>query len=177
MFKGLKGGCVEFQVGDKVVYPSQGVSVVESISEEVLGGEKIECYNLRLLTTESKVVVPICNTQRVGLRPLSDPPTVAGIMKRLSGDGVEDAKDWKDRYRLNLDRIKTGMLDEIVDVLLCLADVAARKTLSFRERKMFDHARQLLVFEVAEVEGRPIEIVDREVEEALNRDVGAQEGV
>jgi CarD family transcriptional regulator len=88
-------------------------------------------------------------------------------MRRLRREGVEGENDWKDRYRLNLDRIKTGDLEEIVDVLLCLADVSSRKTLSFRERKMFDHARQLLVVEVAEVSDRPVEEVDAEVEEIL----------
>jgi CarD family transcriptional regulator len=159
---------VEFEVGDKVVYPSQGVSVVESISEEVLAGSAMQCYNLRLLTTDSKVVVPVSNTLRVGLRPLSEAPVVARIMRRLHDRNTDGDNNWKDRYRTNLDRIKTGELDEIVDVLLCLSEVASRKTLSFRERKMFDHARQLLVFEVAEVEGRPVEEVDREVSEALS---------
>ena len=90
-------------------------------------------------------------------------------MKRLRANDPSAAHDWKDRYRANLDRIKTGDLQEIVDVLLCLADVAGRKTLSFRERKMYDHARQLLVFEVAEVEGRDADEVDQEVEEILGR--------
>lgn len=159
---------MEFQVGDKVVYPSQGVSVVESITDEVLAGASMRCYSLRLLTTDSKVVVPVANSERVGLRPLSAKPEVAKAMKRLKQAEGEDNDDWKDRYRANLDRIKTGELGEIVDVLLCLAEVAGRKTLSFRERKMFDHARQLLVHEVAEVERRPAGDVDREVVEALD---------
>ena len=159
---------MEFSVGDKVVYPSQGVSVVESITDEVLAGTEMRCYNLRLLTTESKVVVPVDNSERVGLRPLSASPDVTAAMKRLKHAEGEDNDDWKDRYRANLDRIKTGELDEIVDVLLCLAEVAGRKTLSFRERKMFDHARQLLVYEVAEVERRSADEVDREVIEALD---------
>ncbi len=166
---------MEYQVGDKVVYPSQGVSVVESISEEVLAGSSMECYNLRLLLNDSKVVVPICNISRVGIRPLSEPPVVLEIMRRLRGEGDGGAADWKDRYRVNLDRIKTGLLDEIVEVLLCLAKVATRKALSFRERKMFDHARQLLVLEVAEVEGREFDEVEKEVEEALSRHMGAIE--
>jgi CarD family transcriptional regulator len=170
-----KGGPVEYHIGDKVVYPSQGVSIVESISEEELAGSKMQCYNLRLLSTDSKVVVPVTNTTRVGLRPLSEVPEVLRIMKRLRGEGDGGASDWKDRYRANLDRLKTGLLDEIVDVLLCLAKVATRKSLSFRERKMFDHARQLLVFEVAEVEGRSVEEVDKEVDEALSRHMGAAE--
>jgi CarD family transcriptional regulator len=165
---------VEYHVGDKVVYPSQGVSIVESISEEELAGAKMQCYNLRLLSTDSKVVVPVTNTTRVGLRPLSEALEVSRIMKRLRGEGDGGASDWKDRYRANLDRLKTGLLDEIVDVLLCLAKVATRKSLSFRERKMFDHARQLLVFEVAEVEGRSVEEVDKEVDEALSRHMGTE---
>jgi CarD family transcriptional regulator len=165
---------VEYHVGDKVVYPSQGVSIVESISEEELAGAKMQCYNLRLLSTDSKVVVPVTNTIRVGLRPLSEALEVSRIMKRLRGEGDGGASDWKDRYRANLDRLKTGLLDEIVDVLLCLAKVATRKSLSFRERKMFDHARQLLVFEVAEVEGRSVEEVDKEVDEALSRHMGTE---
>jgi CarD family transcriptional regulator len=135
----------------------------------------MKCYNLRLLSTDSKVVVPVSNTSRVGLRPLSEGTEVLRIMKRLRGEGDGGASDWKDRYRANLDRLKTGLLDEIVDVLLCLAKVATRKSLSFRERKMFDHARQLLVFEVAEVEGRPVEDVDQEVEAALNRHMSTEE--
>jgi len=163
---------VEFQVGDKVVYPSQGVSVVESISDQVLAGAPVQCYNLRLLSTESRVMVPVSNSERVGLRPLSETGLVTQIMKRLRDKDVGEEHDWKDRYRANLERIKTGALEEIVDVLLCLADVASRKTLSFRERKMFDHARQLLVVEVSEVEGREIDDVEREVEDALGQPLG-----
>ena len=158
---------MEFSVGDKVVYPSQGVSVVESISEEELAGMTLSCYTLRLLSTDSKVMVPVANSERVGLRPLSDKPVVARALNRLRSGDADGGEDWKDRYRANLDRIKTGDLDEIVDVLRCLAEVAGRKTLSFRERKMYDHARQLLVVEVAEVEDRGIPEVEQEIDDAL----------
>jgi CarD family transcriptional regulator len=162
---------VDFSVGDKVVYPSQGVSVVESITEEELAGTRMSCYNLRLLSTESKVMVPVTNSERVGLRPLSDKPVVKSALERLRSADADGTEDWKDRYRANLDRIKTGELDEIVDVLRCLADVAGRKTLSFRERKMYDHARQLLVVEVAVVEDRDIEEVGQEIDDALGQPV------
>jgi CarD family transcriptional regulator len=158
---------VRFKVGDKVVYPSQGVSTVESISNEVLAGTDMKCYHLRLIGSESKVMVPVTNSERVGLRPLAEKKSVKLALKRLKTSEGENAEDWKDRYRANLERIKTGDLDEIVDVLLCLAEVAGRKTLSFRERKMYDHARQLLVYEVAEVDGRSVEKVEQQVEDAL----------
>jgi CarD family transcriptional regulator len=158
---------VRFKVGDKVVYPSQGVSIVEEISAEVFAGTEMKCYHLRLIGSDSKVMVPVDNSERVGLRPLSEKKLVKKVMRRLKAAEGENAEDWKDRYRANLDRIKTGDLDEIVDVLLCLAEVAGRKTLSFRERKMYDHARQLLVNEVAEVEKREATKVEQQVEDAL----------
>lgn len=160
---------MEFNIGDKVVYPSQGVSVVESITEEELAGCTMNCYTLRLLSTESKVVVPVTNSVRVGLRPLSEKTAVAGALERLSSAETNGVEDWKDRYRANLERIKTGDLDEIVDVLRCLAEVAGRKTLSFRERKMYDHARQLLVVETAVVQDREIPEVEKEIDDALGQ--------
>ncbi len=115
---------MRFKVGDKVVYPSQGVSVVEQISKEVLAGTEMKCYHLRLVGSDSKVMVPVDNSERVGLRPLSEKKQVKKVMRRLKAAEGENAEDWKDRYRANLERIKTGDLDEIVDVLLCLAEVA-----------------------------------------------------
>ena len=158
---------MRFKVGDKVVYPSQGVSIVEKISKEVLAGAEMKCYHLRLIGSDSKVMVPLANSERVGLRPLSEKKNIKKIMTRLKAAEGENAEDWKDRYRANLERIKTGDLDEIVDVLLCLAEVAGRKTLSFRERKMYDHARQLLVNEVAVVEKRDVAKVEQQVEDSL----------
>jgi CarD family transcriptional regulator len=160
---------VEFNIGDKVVYPSQGVSVVESISEEELAGSTMNCYTLRLLSTDSKVVVPLTNSERVGLRPLSEEAAVSRALERLSSAETNGVEDWKDRYRANLERIKTGDLDEIVDVLRCLAEVAGRKTLSFRERKMYDHARQLLVVETAVVQDREFPEVEKEIDDALGQ--------
>ncbi len=171
----MKGEGVDFKVGDKVVYPSQGVSVVEEISDEVLGGMSMRCYHLKLAGSDSKVMVPVTNSTRVGLRPLSEKKVVKKAMKRLKTAEGENADDWKDRYRANLERIKTGDLDEVVNVLLCLAEVASRKTLSFRERKMYDHARQLLVMEVAEVDGRPVDKVEQQVEDALGHVVKVED--
>jgi len=167
---------VRFKVGDKVVYPSQGVSIVEKISKEVLAGAEMKCYHLRLIGSDSKVMVPLANSERVGLRPLSEKKNIKKIMTRLKAAEGETAEDWKDRYRANLERIKTGDLDEIVDVLLCLAEVAGRKTLSFRERKMYDHARQLLVNEVAVVEKRDVAKVEQQVEDSLGNVVKQEEG-
>ena len=155
---------MRFKVGDKVVYPSQGVSIVEEISKEVLAGTEMKCYHLRLVGSDSKVMVPVDNSERVGLRPLSEKKQVKKVMRRLKAAEGENAEDWKDRYRANLDRIKTGDLDEIVDVLLCLAEVAGRKTLSFRERKMYDQAHGLIVQELSVARDVDEEIIKNEIE-------------
>jgi len=166
---------VEFQVGDKVVYPSQGVTVIESIGEEDFGGTSIECYCLRMLSTDSKVMVPIRNADRVGLRSLSDPEVVTESLRRLRASEFSQAGDWKDRYKSNIERLKTGELDEVVDVIICLAEVARRKTLSFRERKMFDQAQQILTYEVAEVESRGVDEVAAEITAIIESHLKASE--
>lgn len=166
---------MDFQVGDKVVYPSQGVTIVESIAKEMLAGMSVECYHLRLLATDSKVLVPVINIERVGLRPLCDPQDVSDSLARLKANTIDEKGDWKDRYKANLERLKTGDLVEVVDVLLCLADVASRKTLSFRERKMFDQAQQILAYEVAEVEERNVDEVNHEIGEILAVHMGTEE--
>lgn len=166
---------MDFQVGDKVVYPSQGVTIVESIANEKLAGMSVECYHLRLLATDSKVLVPVVNIDRVGLRPLCDPEDVSNSLSRLKANAIDEKGDWKDRYKANLERLKTGDLVEVVDVLLCLADVASRKTLSFRERKMFDQAQQILAYEVAEVEQRKIDEVNHEIGEILSAHMGSED--
>lgn len=166
---------MEFQVGDKVVYPSQGVTIVESIASEMLAGMSVECYHLRLLATDSKVLVPVINVARVGIRPLCGPQDVSDSLARLKANAIDEKGDWKDRYKANLERLKTGELVEVVDVLLCLADVASRKTLSFRERKMFDQAQQILAYEVAEVEQRKVDEVNHEIGEILAGHMGTEE--
>jgi len=162
---------VEFQVGDKVVYPSQGVTVIESIGEENLGGINIECYHLRMLSTDSKLMVPLRNADRIGLRHLSDPEKVSESMGRLKANEVSSNGDWKDRYKSNLERLKTGDLDEVVDVIICLAEVSRRKSLSFRERKMFDQAQQILAYEVAEVARREFREVAEEITSIIESSV------
>lgn len=164
---------MEFQVGDKVVYPSQGVTVIEDIGEEDFGGISLECYCLRMLSTDSRVMVPIRNAERVGLRNLAQPNEVKESLRRLSAHEASNSGDWKDRYKSNLERIKTGDLDEVVDVIICLSEVSRHKTLSFRERKMFDQAQQILAYEIAEVESRSVDEVSEEIssiiESHLNR--------
>ncbi len=158
-----------FKIGDKIVYPNHGVGVVETIQESLMDGAPHPCYQLRLLGNNSRVVVPVGNSDRVGLRPLMRQQDVSDIFRVLEEGVVSPTSDWKGRYKQNLDKMKSGRLTEIADVLKNLNWVQKQKALSFREKKMYERARYLIVSEIAHVNGLSEADVEGEVEKALDR--------
>ena len=146
---------LSFKVGDKLVYPNHGVTVVEHIGESPIMPSGDSYYHLRLLANNSRLVVPIVNTDRVGLRRLYAQKEIKGLLGRLEQQHVKSNTDWKGRYRDNLEKMKTGRLEDVADVLKNLNEVQKRKSLSFREKKMYDRAKYLLVSEVAIVKDIP----------------------
>ena len=158
-----------FKIGEKVVYPNHGVGVVEMIQESLLDGTKHHVYQLRILGNNSRVTVPVGNTERVGLRPLTRRQEIAAIFRVLEDGMLDLSADWKGRYKQNLDRMKSGRLTEIAGVLKNLNWCQKRKSLSFREKKMFERARYLIVSEIAQINDRPEAEVDGDVEKALGR--------
>ena len=160
---------MSFRVGEKIVYPNHGVSVVEKIGEG-FATEPVKprsFYHLRLLSNNSKVMVPIGNTDLIGLRRLTHRKDITGLMKRL-GDGRFSATgDWKGRYKQNLDKMKTGRLTDVAEVLKNLRLVSQRKSLSFREKKMYERAKYFIVSEVAHVREIPEREAEVQVELAL----------
>ncbi len=162
---------MSFIVGEKLVYPNHGVGVVESIRETVVEGNPLRYYEVRLLGSNSRVTVPVGNSERVGLRPLV-PPHEIGFVFRILEDGCFSSKsDWKGRFKQNLDKMKSGRLSEVADVLKSLNWVQKQKTLSFREKKMYERARYLVVSEIAHVNGVAESEAEVEVERALDRSV------
>jgi len=144
---------VTFQVGQKVVYPNHGVSVVEEISSAKFDEVEQTLFHLRLLSNNSKVMVPKENLDLVGLRPLGDKGQIQQLFETLEDGQIDTYKDWKGRYKQNLDKMKTGQLQEVADVLKNLCLVSQKKSLSFREKKMFERAKYFIVSEVAQVKG------------------------
>ena len=156
-----------FRVGEKVVYPNHGVSVVEKIGEGFITDSAPvpprSFYHLRLLANTSKVMVPIGNTDLIGLRRLTQRKDITGLMKTLSDGRFSATGDWKGRYKQNLDKMKTGRLTDVAEVLKNLRLVSQRKSLSFREKKMYERAKYFIVSEVAHVKN----ITERESEEMV----------
>lgn len=156
-----------FQVGEKVIYPNHGIGVVESIQTRPTPAGKVSLYQLRILANDSRVWVPQQNAEGVGLRPLVTTTDARKIMGLLSDGNIDTHSNWKGRFKENSDKMRTGCLYEVAVVLKGLTFISRKKALSFREKRMLDRARFLLVSELAEAEGRPFAAMEERVDRAL----------
>ena len=154
-----------FQVGDKVVYPNHGVGVIEQISSRTIGSNVQKFYLLKIKASSLKVEVPFNNVDAVGLRPVVKNGEVNKILGFLMDGKCDNHQDWKYRFKENSDKMRTGSLLEVAIVLKSLLLLAKEKPLSFREKKMLDRARYLLVTELAMVKNSE----ETEIEDVLNK--------
>jgi CarD family transcriptional regulator len=138
-----------FRIGDKVVYPNHGVGVIEQISSRTIGQNVEQFYLLSIKSSSLKVMVPFNNVHTVGMRPVVKNQEINKIVEFLATGDCENNEDWKDRFRVNSDRMRTGSLLEIASVLKSLLVLNQAKTISFREKKMLERCRYLLVSELA----------------------------
>ena len=159
---------LDFKPGQKVVYPNYGVTVVEKIDATTWDGAHQRCYHLRLLSNNAQIMVPLANKDLVGLRPLGGNTEIRTLFNILEDGNIDTYKDWKGRYKQNLDKMRTGRLIEVAEVLKNLRLVSERKSLSFREKKMFERAKHFIVSEVAHVKAIPEPDAVRQVELALD---------
>jgi CarD family transcriptional regulator len=160
-----------FNVGDKAVYPAHGVAEVVGVETREIGGNRQTFYILKILETGMKIMVPTRNVAAVGLREVigeTDVKEVYNILK--SKEIAVEGQTWNRRYREYMDKIKTGSVFEIAEVLRDLCVLRAGKELSFGERKMLDTARQLLVKELAIAKGTK----ETKIEAELEKIFGAQ---
>lgn len=144
---------MKFEVGDKVVYPNQGVAVIQDRVIKRIGGIKGEYFLLAIETTSSTVMVPADNIDSIGLRRLSSKGLLKKFYRILKDGSPETETDAKERYKQNVERMKTGSLVAVGEVLKSLHVLSQKKNLGIRDQRMFDSARQLVVSELAAVEG------------------------
>jgi CarD family transcriptional regulator len=162
------GGHVAFEIGDKVIYPNHGLGIVERIETKTIMGTTCGFYQLRM-ANETTVFVPVDNVDGVGLRrAITDEETDRLFF--LLGDGkIENHQNWKGRFEDNSDRMRTGSIYDVVEVLKSLSHLAKSKSLSFREKRMLDRAKFLVVSEISEVMGVKTPLIDERVDQALER--------
>src|SRR5215207_6837262 len=156
---------VEFKVGDKAVYPAQGVAEVIRIEEKDIGGNRQRFYVLKILDTDRKIMVPVSNASAVGLRQVINEQEIREIFDILKERTIAfDNQTWNRRYRGFMDKIKTGSIYDVAEVLRDLYRLKTDKQLSFGERRMLDTARGLIVKEIAIARAQTEDNVKNEIE-------------
>ena len=156
------GGHVTFQAGDKVIYPNHGLGVVERIEEKTILGTTCGFYHLRIIAN-------VANADEVGLRRAISDEEVERLFGRLGDGKIDDHQNWKGRFKDNSDKMRSGSIFDMADVLKSLTFLARSKSLSFREKRMLDRARALIVTEVSDVIREKTPVVEGRVDQALER--------
>ena len=165
-----------FKVGQKVVYPNHGIGIIEQIEQKQIGATSLPFYTLRLAATNSVVLVPVANANEVGLRHPISSAECEMLLKNLGDDFSSPAPDWKDRFKDFSEKMRTGDIFAVADVLKNLTYLSQSKPLSFREQRMLERARYLVISELAAVCRQPECRVEPRVEQALARACARHKG-
>ena len=138
-----------FQIGEKVVYPNQGVGTVENISIRYFGNQDEKFYLLRLVANGMTVLVPFSHVHDIGLRKVTKNGEVGRVLEFLANGRCKCGGDWKNRFKENSEKMREGNLLQVAEVLKSLLVLQLSKPLSFREKKMLDRARHMLITELS----------------------------
>ena len=158
---------MNFRIGDKVVYPNHGVGTIEQISSRNNSGQAELFYMLRINSNSLTVMVPFHNVENVGLRKIVKQTEVQRILLYLADGDCRAHADWKWRFKENSEKMRTGSLLQVAEVMKSLLKLSRTKPLSFREKKMLDRARYLLVSELATVKNVPDKQAEAMIDKAL----------
>jgi len=161
-----------FEIGDKVVYPNHGVGIIEKISNRLVAGKFERFYLLRICSNDILVMVPTANAGDVGLRKIVERRDVDQLLSFLGSNQFFSQKDWKDRFKENSEKMRSGSIFHVAEVFKNLVYLSRVKPLSFREKRMLDRARFLLVSELSTVMNHADLDIDDRIEKAVTKACG-----
>ena len=156
-----------FNVGDKIVYPMHGAGVIETIEERAILDEKQSYYIIKM-PGEVKVMVPTAKAEEIGVRNIIDKERAGKVINVLEQDSTEMSMKWNKRYRDNVEKMKSGDIFEVADIVRNLSFKQKEKGLSTGEKKMLNNAKQILVSELVLAEHASQEEVEEIVETKIN---------
>ena len=156
-----------FNIGDKIVYPMHGAGTIDAIEEKNILGEKHNYYIIKM-PGEVKVMVPTDKAEEVGVRNIINKEEAAKVMSVLGQNETEMSQNWNKRYRDNMDKMKSGDVYEVADVVRNLSFKQKEKGLSTGEKKMLNNAKQILVSELVLAEHASQKKVEKLVENKIN---------
>src|SRR3954470_4700669 len=163
------GGNVTFQVGDKVIYPNHGLGIVERVEEKTILGTTCGFFHLRIGANDTTVLVPVANVDNVGLRKAITDAEAERLFNLLSDGKIDNHQNWKGRFKDNSDKMRTGSISDMADVLKSLTFLSKSKSLSFREKRMLDRAKALIISEISEVIREKALAVEERVDQCLEK--------
>lgn len=155
-----------FNIGDKVVYPMHGAGIIVGIEEKEIMGQKKRYYVMRMSLGQMRAMVPIDNVSEIGLRQIIDQQELHKVITVLQGRQKVVSTNWNRRYRIHLDKMKSGDIYEVAEVVRNLSLREKEKGLSSGERKMLENARQILISELVLVTDKD----EEEIEEWVNQE-------
>lgn len=157
-----------FNIGDKVAYPMHGAGIIIAIEKKEILGEIREYFILQMPINNMQVMVPVGNMKEVGVRDILEKDEMDKVIKVLKENGEPDMpKNWNRRYRFNMEKIKSGNISEIAEVVRNLQTLDSEKSLSTGERKMLTNARQIIVSEMVLVYGKSVDEITQIIDEAI----------
>jgi CarD family transcriptional regulator len=156
-----------FKVGDKIVYPMHGAGVIETIEERAILDEKQSYYIIKM-PGEVKVMVPTAKAEEIGVRNIIDKETAGKVINVLEQDSTEMSMKWNKRYRDNVEKMKSGDIFEVADIVRNLSFKQKDKGLSTTEKKMLLNAKQILVSELVLAESKEKDEIEHLVETKIN---------
>jgi CarD family transcriptional regulator len=165
---------LRFKPGDKVVYPNHGVGEIEEIRSRDIAGAVQDFYHLKIYANQTTVMVPVGNSRTVGLRKLFAKKQILELFDHLCSGDIDIYSNWKGRYKENAEKMRSGHLFDMADVLKNLEHLSKRKALSYREKQMYEKAKYLIVSEIAIVEKQTEERVEERIDEALEKAIVAR---
>jgi CarD family transcriptional regulator len=160
---------MELRLGEKVVYPNQGVGIIEQISTRNLSGQPETFYLLKLNGNGMRVIVPMTNVASIGLRRVARSNEVGSVLGYLDKGSTRNVPDWKSRFRENSEKMRAGSLQNVAEVFKSLLVRSQDKPLSFREKRMLDRSWQMLVDEIAVVRRTQKDVVESQLAKTLEK--------
>jgi CarD family transcriptional regulator len=158
---------MQFKVGDKAVYPAHGVGVIKRIESRKIGGTNQDFYVLQILSSGATLMVPTTSCERAGMRGLISDEQIAAVYSILRSPGRVSHTTWNRRFREFNDKLRTGSVADIAEVLRDLCSLRGDKDLSYGEKKMMDKALAMLVAEISAAAGREGTDVESELNQLL----------
>ena len=137
-----------FVIGDRIVYPMHGAGVIEQIEEKLILGESRRYYILRVPCGDMKIMIPIESSKEIGVRGIISVEQVTEVIGVLSAQSTEMSNNWNRRYRENMEKLKTGDIYNVAEVVRNLMRTDKEKKLSTGEKKMLSNAKQILISEI-----------------------------